>query len=122
VFNQCIKITCGIRERVKQAVPQELVLGPLLFIVYINDMPLCINKLAKVFLFAETNILVTGKNYAELKYKVMGILSLIVNWFTANKLVLNINKTNIVKFAAKHSSNSSLAVAFGNLFMNEVPV
>jgi hypothetical protein len=52
----------------------------------------------------------------------MGTLSLIVNWFTANKLVLNINKTNIIKFAPKQSSNSSLAVAFGNLFMTEVPV
>jgi hypothetical protein len=62
------------------------------------------------------------KNHAEHKYKVMGTLSLIVNWFTANKLVLNINKTNIITFAPKQSSNFSLAVAFGNLFMNEVPV
>jgi hypothetical protein len=75
------------------------------------------------FLFADdSTILVCGKNYAELKYKVMGTLSLIVNWFTANKLVLNINKTNIIKFAPKQSSNSSLAVAFGYLLMNEVAV
>jgi hypothetical protein len=68
-------------------------------------LPLCINKLAEVFLFADdTSILATGKNYAELKYRVMGTLSLIVNWFTANKLVLNINKTNIIKFAPKQSS------------------
>jgi hypothetical protein len=52
----------------------------------------------------------------------MGTLSLNVNWFTANTLVLNINKTNIIEFASKQSSNSSLTVAFGNLLMNEVPV
>jgi hypothetical protein len=86
-------------------------------------LPLCINKLAKVFLFADdTGILVTEKNHVELNYKIMGTLSLIINWFTADKLVLNVNKTNFVKFAPRHSSNSLLAVAFGNLFMNEVPV
>jgi hypothetical protein len=86
-------------------------------------LPLCINKLAKVFLVVDaTSILVTGKNHAELKYKVMGTVSLIINWLTANKLVLNVNKTNIIKFAPKQSFNSSLAVAFGNLFMIEVPV
>jgi hypothetical protein len=51
----------------------------------------------------------------------MGTSSLIVNWFTANKLVVNINKTNVSKFVPKQSSNSSFSVAFGNLFMTEAP-
>jgi hypothetical protein len=54
--------------------------------------------------------------------KVMGTSSLITNWFTANKLVLNINKTNIINFAPEQSANPLLAVSFGNLVMNEVPV
>jgi hypothetical protein len=38
------------------------------------------------------------------------------------KLVLNINKTNIINYASKQPANPLLAVSFGNLVMNEVPV
>jgi hypothetical protein len=72
------------------------VLGPLLFIIYIY-LPLCINKFANVFLFVDdTSSLVTEKNHCALTHKVADTFSLIVNWFIANKLAFNINKTNII--------------------------
>jgi hypothetical protein len=71
-----------------------VMLIPLLYIIYINDLPLYINKLAKVFLFADdTSILDMGNNHAKLEQKIMATLPLMVEWVSANKLALNISKT-----------------------------
>jgi hypothetical protein len=44
----------------------------------------------------DTSIFVTGRNHCALKHKFVDTLSLIVNWFIANKFVLNIIKTNVI--------------------------
>jgi hypothetical protein len=62
-----------------------------------------------------------GTNHAELEQKIMVTLPLMVEWFSAYKLPLNILKTNILRFALKQSLNS-LAVTSGNLSLNEIPV
>jgi hypothetical protein len=96
-------------------------LEPLLFIIYINDLPLCINKLTNVTLFADdTNILVADKSRNDLKYKINHALSHVINWFTGNKLVLNITKTNTAKFSPIHCVNTQLEIAHNNMTIREV--
>ena len=89
---------------VTHGVPQGSILGPLLFLLYINNLPQITNDNSKLVLFADdTSVIVTDPDPLNFEKDLSKITQDINEWFETNLLSLKLDKTHYMKFVTKSS-------------------
>jgi hypothetical protein len=107
-----LEITCGV--------PQGSVLGPLLFIIYMNDLPNAL-QYSKSILFADdTTIFYSSENATLMFNRINNDLQLLADWFKANKLSLNIGKTNYMIFKGNNHVIDQFTLTINDNIINKV--
>lgn len=102
--------------KIEYGVPQGSILGPLLFIIYINDLTLYYNDIHTIIFADDTNIFYSHKDISILETHVNRQLAEINTWFKCNRLSINTSKTFYLVFTSniRKQTNHDMKITLDN--------
>ena len=103
-------------------VPQGSVLGPLLFLLYINDLLPCCNEASFVLYADDTNIFVSASSYEEAVKKANEVLNSVSRYMLVNQLHINLSRSYFVTFTKYKLNCSGQSLSYPQLKINNTVI
>ena len=109
----------SLKSPVRFGVPQGSVLGPILFLIFINDLSTAIPEHSRLVLFADdTTTVDVSESLADLDRRVSGSERSIFDWFACNGLVVNDSKTQMLTFSLRHMEEQCQPVKYLGVYVD----
>lgn len=106
-------------KSIRCGVPQGSNLGPLLFLLYINDLPNCLHNCTPALYADDSNLTVCGETAIAVETKLNSELDNVHKWLVVNKLTLNVDKTEYMLIGSRQKLSNlmtepEIEVSIGN--------
>jgi hypothetical protein len=104
--------------RIKHRVPQGSILGPILFLLYINDLHKIVNYNTKPVMFAnDTSVIVSNPDLENFKNDIISSFRQLDDWFKTNLLSLNYDKAQFIQFRTINSLTVQLDISYNDKYI-----
>ena len=120
---QCVRLGYSLLDikPISIGVPQGSVLGPILFLLYVNDLPQHIkNELCNMFA-DDTIIYSSGQSISDIQSKLqLAIVDSVIPWYESNRLAVDVEKSNVMLIGKKtHIRDNNLNIYINNILVNK---
>lgn len=107
----------------KSGVPQGSILGPLLFLLFINDLPLCLkHTVTNTDMYADdTTVFDIGRSKDDIQHNLQIALNILQSWCENNGMVLNPSKTKVLLITTSQKRSrirTSLSLKYDNILLD----